>query len=204
MIYNTTMNANGKKTNTSGSEGSDTFLKDFDHKAAHVIERLKHNLASIAVDHATPQILHPIQVTLPDGSRSMISHIANIDVLSTTSLAVKPFDASDKALIGAIVKAVSTGPVPLNVYPEGSAVIVQLLSKTQEDKNKLAKGAVVFGEESKHVLRGLKESTTKSIKENLKSKDDQFRASEQIKTRIKELTDEIALLVKKKEAEILR
>lgn len=170
-------------------------------ESAHV--RLRRELAKVRTGRANPSVLDGLSVDYY-GQPTPIAQAATIKVPEPRLITITPWD---KALIGAIERAINLSDIGLNPSNDGAVIRLPIPALTQERRQELAKQARKIGEDARVAIRSARRDANELIKALEKDKsiseDEMHTASD----RVQKLTDSANTLtdqiVAEKEKEIL-
>lgn len=172
-------------------------------KTKEIQEWLSKELSAIHTGRASVALLDGIRV-LAYGSMMPIHQLANIGVEDARTLRISPWDNS---VSGAIEKAIQDANLGVSVGSDGKGIRVSFPDLTTESRERYVKIVGKKLEEARISLRGVREEVWSDIqaqeKEGAMSEDDKFRAKEEMEKYIKEGNEQLDMLAKKKEADIL-
>jgi ribosome recycling factor len=129
-----------------------TIKKDADARMMKSVETLKNDLGKLRAGRAHPGLLDQIRVDYY-GQRSPLSQVANIVASDARTLTVTPWD---KALVGAIEKAIRESDLGLNPAPAGAVIRVPLPALTEERRKELGKHVRTEGESARVAIRNVR------------------------------------------------
>lgn len=172
-------------------------------KTKEIQEWLSKELSAIHTGRASVALLDGIRVSAY-GSMMPIHQLANIGVEDARTLRISPWDNS---VSGAIEKAIQDANLGVSVGSDGKGIRVSFPDLTTESRERYVKIVGKKLEEARISLRGVREEVWSDIqaqeKEGAMSEDDKFRAKEEMEKYIKEGNEQLDMLAKKKEADIL-
>lgn len=178
--------------------------KNYQEKFNTAIEHLREELAKFRVGRAHPDMLADIKVEAY-GQKMPINQVANVTAPDAQLLQVTPFDPNNLQLIvDAIRQDQSLG---LNPSDDGRLVRVPIPAPNEERRKDLVKQVSARAEDSRIVLRNIRQEALKDIKKRKDSKemseDDAKRFEKEIDTAVSASNDKIEELLKLKEKDIL-
>jgi ribosome recycling factor len=167
------------------------------HKA---VENTKRELATIRSGKATTSLLDMVRVDAY-GQQLPLNQVASVAAPEHRLLTVQPWD---KALIGAIEKAILTADLGLNPSNDGTIVRVPLPPLTEERRKELVKVVHKLAEEGRIAVRHARQEAITAIKKvEHVSEDDKRRSETEVQKLHDDAIHQIEELVKSKEREML-
>lgn len=167
------------------------------------LAHLKKQLATLQVGRASTGLVDGVQVE-QYGTMGPIKSCANIAVPDAQTLRIEPWD---KALVGAIEKAIMEANLGLNPTNMGEYLLVPIPPLTEERRKKLGKTVHEEGEKARISVRSVRQDALKAVKQQ---KDDKTVSEDEAKTMEKDIqkevdtaNQEIETLVKKKESDLM-
>jgi ribosome recycling factor len=169
---------------------------DLKRRMDGAFDTLRKEFAGLRTGRASPGLLEPIKVEAY-GSELPITQVGNIAVPEPQMLTV---DVWDRALVGAVERAIRDSGLGLNPMSEGQRVRVRLPPLTEERRKDMAKTAAKYAEGAKVAVRGVRRDGMETLKRLEKdgdiSQDEQRDWSEQVQKltdqNIKRIDDELA------------
>ncbi len=138
------------------------------------------------------------------GVKTPLKQLATIQVPDASSLLIQPWDPK---AIGDIEQAIRESNLGLQPTNDGRLVRLNLPPLTAERRNDLVKVLHKMGEESRVELRGIRKEGLDQIQDQEKnneiSEDERFTSIERLNKIIEDHNQQIEVIVKQKEAEIL-
>ncbi len=177
--------------------------QDASQRMTKAIEALKNTFTKIRTGRAHPSLLDQINVSYY-GSDTPLSQVANVSVDDARTLKVTPWE---KAMVGAIEKAIMASGLGLNPATTGTVIRIPLPPLTEERRRDLVKVVKGEAESTRVSIRNIRRDANSEIKEALKEKmisEDEARSGEE---KIQKTTDQYIKEVEKqlelKEADLL-
>ena len=166
------------------------------------IERFKSEMQKIRTGRAHPDMLASLKVEVY-GQYMPINQVANITAGDATMLLITPFDPSTIQQISSAIRADQT--LGLNPSDDGRVVRVPVPALTEERRKEIVKTASGKVEETKILLRKIRDEARKELKnaDDL-SEDVKKRGEKDIDSLIKDFSNKLEELFKVKEAEIMK
>lgn len=164
------------------------------------IESLKHNFAKVRTGRANANILSDITVDYY-GVATPISQVAAVKTPEAHMLVVEPWD---KALVNAIVKAVSASDLGITPSSDGSIVRLPFPAPTEERRRELVKECRDIAEQARVAIRNIRRDFNNKIERDEELTEDEVRREQ---AKVQKYTDEyiakIDELFKSKESEVM-
>ena len=164
------------------------------------IESLKHNFAKVRTGRANANILSDITVDYY-GVATPISQVAAVKTPEAHMLLIEPWD---KALINAIVKAVSASDLGITPSSDGSIVRLPFPAPTEERRRELVKECRDIAEQARVAIRNIRRDFNNKIERDEELTEDEVRREQ---AKVQKYTDEyiakIDELFKSKESEVM-
>ena len=156
------------------------------------IESLKHNFAKVRTGRANANILSDITVDYY-GVATPISQVAAVKTPEAHMLVIEPWD---KALVNAIVKAVSASDLGITPSSDGSIVRLPFPAPTEECRD--------IAEQARVAIRNIRRDFNNKIERDEELTEDEVRREQ---AKVQKYTDEyiakIDELFKSKESEVM-
>ncbi len=164
------------------------------------IENLKHNFAKVRTGRANANILSDIAVDYY-GVATPITQVAAVKTPEAHMLVVEPWD---KALVNAIVKAISASDLGITPSSDGSLVRLPFPAPTEERRRELVKECRELAEHAKVAIRNIRRDANGKLErdEDL-TEDDVRREQAKVQKHTDDYVKKIDELLKAKEAEVM-
>ena len=164
------------------------------------IESLKHNFAKVRTGRANANILSDITVDYY-GVATPISQVAAVKTPEAHMLVIEPWD---KALVNAIVKAVSASDLGITPSSDGPIVRLPFPAPTEERRRELVKECRDIAEQARVAIRNIRRDFNNKIERDEELTEDEVRREQ---AKVQKYTDEyiakIDELFKSKESEVM-
>lgn len=164
------------------------------------IESLKHNFAKVRTGRANANILSDITVDYY-GVATPISQVAAVKTPEAHMLVIEPWD---KALVNAIVKAVSASDLGITPSSDGSIVRLPFPAPTEERRRELVKECRDIAEQARVAIRNIRRDFNNKIERDEELTEDEVRREQ---AKVQKYTDEyiakIDELFKSQESEVM-
>ncbi len=167
------------------------------------VDHFADEAAKIRTGRAHPGLVENLLVDYY-GTRTPLKQIANINIPEARQILIQPWDKGSLVMIEAAIREADLG---LNPGNDGSALRIMLPALTEDRRKDLVKALNQRAEESRIVIRNVREDIWKEIQEKEKageiSEDDKFAGKEELQKTVDEYNHKLETLRKKKEEEIL-
>lgn len=167
------------------------------------LESLKHNFAKVRTGRANANVLADITVDYY-GVATPITQVAAVKTPEAHLLVIEPWD---KALVNAIMKAVSASDLGITPNSDGIVIRLPFPAPTEERRRELVKECRELAEHAKIAIRNVRRKGMESLKKIQKDGD---AGEDEVQTAEKELdgvtkkyVEQIDSLVERKEAELM-
>ncbi len=181
----------------------DDLLRDSKGRMQTTLDVLSEDLLGIRTGRASPALIEKLQVEYYGSPLSLIQ-VATISVPEARQLMIRPFDNSSLKAIERAILASDLGLTPSN---DGKVIRLNLPPLTEERRRDLVKMVNNRLEDARVAIRNIRRDTIKDLRDFEKEKmisEDEQKVGE---TRLQELTDEmidqVAVIGKRKEEEIM-
>jgi ribosome recycling factor len=178
-------------------------FKDLNRRMDGAIHAYKSDLASLRTGRASANLLDPIQVQAY-GTAMPLNQVATISVPEPRMLSVSVWD---KAMVGAVDRAIRESSLGLNPIVDGTNLRIPLPELNEQRRKELVKIAHTYAENARvaarHVRRDGMDHLKKAEKDGHISEDEVRRLSERIQKLTDDTIKEIDHLLVEKEAEIM-
>lgn len=164
------------------------------------IENLKHNFAKVRTGRANANVLSDITVDYY-GVATPITQVAAVKTPEAHMLMIEPWD---KALVNAIVKAISASDLGITPSSDGSVVRLPFPAPTEERRRELVKECRELAEQAKVAIRNIRRDANNKLERDEDLTEDDIRREQ---AKVQKHTDtyvaKIDELLKAKEAEVM-
>lgn len=179
--------------------------EEFTKSSQGIILHLKEELKTIRTGRANPAVLEDLMVEAYGGqSKFKMLELATITTEGASQLVVVPYDP---VTVPDIERAILKSPLGLTPVNQGGRIIIRIPPLSQEQRQKLTKIISQKIEEKKNSIRMHRDEARKKIKQQAEAseitKDDRFRIEKDIDTATQKLMEEIEVIKKNKEKEIM-
>jgi ribosome recycling factor len=167
------------------------------------IEYLQKELTRLRTGRATPTLVEDIPVSAYD-SVMEIKGLASILVQDSKTLVIDPWD---KALLKNIEKGIRDASIGVSPVVDGEVIRIMMPPMTEDNRKQMVKRIKVHVEDARIRVRQVREESRDEInrqeKEKEISEDEKFKLYDEIDKMTKQFTDEIEVVGKTKEVEIM-
>ena len=164
------------------------------------IESLRHNFGKIRTGRANANILSDITVDYY-GVATPITQVAAVKAPEAHMLVVEPWD---KALVNAIVKAISASDLGIPPSSDGMVIRLPFPAPTEERRRELVKECRELAEHAKVAIRNVRRDANNKLERDEELTEDDVRREQ---ARVQKHTDTYVAMIddllKAKEAEVM-
>jgi ribosome recycling factor len=184
---------------------SQTFdLAELKRRMQGAVATLKHEFGGLRTGRASASLVEPIHVDAY-GQSTPLNQVATISVPEPRMLAVQVWD---KALVGAVERAIRDSNLGLNPNLEGQTLRIRTPELNEQRRKELVKVAHKYAEESRvsvrHVRRDGIDILKKLLKDHAIPEDDEKRHAAEVQKATDDVIHEIDALLATKEKEIMQ
>lgn len=138
----------------------DKLKQDLTRRMDGALETLKREFVGLRTGRAHPGLLEPVKVHAY-GTDMPLNQVGNVAVPEARMLSVQVWD---RALVGAVEKAIRDSGLGLNPMADGQTVRVPIPQLTTERRNDLVKTAHKYAEGARVAVRGVRRDGMDQIK----------------------------------------
>lgn len=175
-------------------------MSDIRENMDKALESLKHNFSKIRTGRANANILSDITVDYY-GVPTPITQVAAVKVPEAHLLVIEPWD---KALVNAIVKAVTASDLGITPNSDGIVVRLPFPAPTEERRRELVKECRELAEHAKIAIRNSRRDANNKLERDEELTEDEVRREQ---AKVQKATDEYVAkvdeMLKSKEAEVM-
>lgn len=175
-------------------------MADITQNMDKTLESLKHNFGRVRTGRANANILSEITVDYY-GVATPITQVAAVKVPEAHMLMIEPWD---KALVNAIVKAVSASDLGITPNSDGNVVRLPFPAPTEERRRELVKECRELAEQARVAIRNIRRDFMGKIERDEELTEDEVRREQ---AKVQKHTDayiaKIDEMLKAKEAEVM-
>ncbi|WP_353095276.1 ribosome recycling factor [Tissierella praeacuta] len=179
------------------------LYKEAEEKMSKTISVYKEELQSIRAGRANPTLLDKITVDYY-GQITPLKQVGSISSPEPRLLVIQPWDAK---LIPAIEKEILKSDLGINPSNDGKVIRLLIPALTEERRKELTKLVKKNGENAKIAIRNIRRDLNEQLKKMEKSKeiseDDKKSAEAEIQKITDKFIEELDLVTKKKEDELM-
>ncbi|MEL7626944.1 MAG: ribosome recycling factor [Anaerolineaceae bacterium] len=181
----------------------DDILKDAKERMQNTLDVLSDDLVGIRTGRASPALVEKLKVEYY-GTELDLIQLATISVPESRQLMIRPFDGGSLKAIDRAIQASDLGLTPSN---DGKVIRLNLPPLTEERRHDLVKMVNNRLEDARVSIRNIRRDSLKDLrdieKEKLISEDERFEAEAQLQDLTNEMIDQVAVIGKRKEEEIM-
>ena len=164
------------------------------------LESLKHNFSKVRTGRANANILSDISVDYY-GVPTPVTQVAAVKTPEAHMLLIEPWD---KALVNAIVKAISASDLGITPNSDGTVVRLPFPAPIEERRRELVKECREYAEQAKVSIRNIRRDFNNKLERDEELTEDDVRREQ---AKVQKYTDEyvakVEELLKEKEAEVM-
>jgi ribosome recycling factor len=164
------------------------------------LESLKHNFAKVRTGRANANVLADITVDYY-GVATPITQVAAVKTPEAHLLVIEPWD---KALVNAIMKAVSASDLGITPNSDGIVIRLPFPAPTEERRRELVKECRELAEHAKIAIRNVRRDANNKLERDEELTEDDVRREQ---GKVQKATDEYVArvdeMLKAKEAEVM-
>jgi len=181
----------------------DDLLRDSKGRMQTTLDVLSEDLLGIRTGRASPALIEKLQVEYYGSPLSLIQ-VATISVPEARQLMIRPFDNSSLKAIERAILASDLGLTPSN---DSKVIRLNLPPLTEERRRDLVKMVNNRLEDARVAIRNIRRDTIKDLrdfeKEKMISEDELKLGETQLQDLTNEMIDQVAVIGKRKEEEIM-
>jgi ribosome recycling factor len=178
-------------------------IKDIQHRMHGAIEALHREFKTLRTGRANVAMLDGIQIDYY-GTPTPIAQVASLKVPEPSLIVAEPWD---KSMVSAIEKAIRNADLGLNPANDGKVIRIPIPQLTEDRRKELVKRAHHVTEEARTAIRQVRRDGNDKLKKMMKgheiSEDDEKRGLDEIQKLTDKHIDEVANVLKHKEADIM-
>jgi ribosome recycling factor len=134
------------------SELLDLVLEETGEKMAHAVSHTRAEFAGVRTGRANPSLIEKLPVDAY-GAEVPLQQVAGFSVPEARTLVVSPFD---KALMGAIEKAIRNSDLGLNPSNDGIVIRLSFPQLNEERRKELVKRVKAMAEDGRVAVRNVR------------------------------------------------
>ena len=162
-----------------------TLKQDLPRRMEGALDTLQREFAGLRTGRAHPALLEPVKVHAY-GTDMPLNQVGSVGVPEARLLTVQVWD---RALVGAVEKAIRDSGLGLNPASDGQLVRVPIPLLTTERRNDLAKTAHKYAEGARVAVRGVRRDGMEQVKTYEKKHDIGEDVAKDWSTEVQKLTD---------------
>lgn len=164
------------------------------------LESLKHNFAKVRTGRANANVLNDITVDYY-GVATPITQVAAIKTPEAHLLVIEPWD---KALVNAIMKAVSASDLGITPNSDGIVVRLPFPAPTEERRRCLVKECRELAEQAKVGIRNIRREANGKLERDEELTEDEIRREQaKVQKHTDDYVKKVDEMLKVKEAEVM-
>ena len=179
------------------------MTKDLERRMHGAIDALHHEFRALRTGRANVSMLDGITVDYY-GTPTPLNQVANLSVPESSLIVAQPWD---KSMMAAIEKVIRSSELGLNPSNDGKVIRIPIPALTEDRRKDLTRRAHHMAEEARTAIRQVRRDGNDKLKKLLKdhqiSEDDEKRALDEIQKLTDKHIDQVADILKHKEAEIM-
>lgn len=176
-------------------------LKDLKKRMEGAVAALKAEFSGLRTGRASASLVEPLTVDAY-GSSMPMTQVGTISVPEPRMISIQVWD---KALVGAVERAIRDSGLGINPVVDGTNVRIPIPTLTEERRIELTKVAGKYAEHARVAVRNLRREGMEAIKKTQHaSEDEQKKVSEQVQKLTDDTIKSIDDALKTKDAEIMQ
>ena len=179
-------------------------LDDLKRRMQGALATLKHEFGGLRTGRASASLVEPVHIEAY-GQSTPLNQVATISVPESRMISVQVWD---KALVGAVDRAIRDANLGLNPVVEGQTLRIRTPELNEQRRKELVKVAHKYAEEARvavrHVRRDGLDVLKKLLKDHAIPEDDEKRHEQEVQKATDETIREIDALLAGKEKEIMQ
>lgn len=168
-------------------------------KMNKAIENLEKRFTTVRAGRANPSSLDGVVVSYY-GVSTPLKQLATISVPEARQLLIKPFDRS---CLGAIEKSILASNLGYTPNNDGESIRIIIPMLTEERRKELTKQVKAIAEESKVIVRNIRQDANKDIEKLELPEDEEKGKMKEVQDLVNEYNKIIDSMLKEKEEELL-
>lgn len=179
-------------------------ISTFKSRMDKAVDALEHEFSGLRTGRASATLLEPVHVEAY-GSSMPLNSVGSISVPEPRMISVSVWD---KAMVGAVDKAIRAAGLGLNPVVDGMTVRVPIPPLTEERRRDLAKLAGKYAEQQRIAVRNVRRDAMEALKAAEKaheiSEDERKRMETEVQTATDAAVKRVDETLKNKEVEIMQ
>jgi len=168
------------------------------------VQTLKHELGGLRTGRASASLLEPIHVDAY-GQSMPLNQVGTVSVPEPRMLSVQVWD---KAMVGAVEKAIRDSNLGLNPVTEGQVLRIRIPELNEQRRKEMVKVAHNYAEQARvairHVRRDGIDQLKKLQKEKTIAEDDEKRHEQEVQKATDQAISDVDQVLASKEKEIMQ
>ena len=178
-------------------------LSDLDRRMHGAIEALHSELRQLRTGRASLSMLDGVMVPYY-GTDTPLNQVASLTIPESSMIVAQPWD---RTVIPAVEKAIRSADLGLTPSSDGKVVRIPIPPLTEERRKEMVKKAHHMAEEARTAIRQVRrdgnDKVKKLQKDHVISEDEEKRAHDEIQKVTDRYIEQVADVLKHKEAEIM-
>ena len=178
-------------------------LSDLDRRMHGAIEAMHSEFRQLRTGRASLSMLDGVMVPYY-GTDTPLNQVASLTIPESSMIVAQPWD---RTVIPAVEKAIRSADLGLNPSSDGKVVRIPIPPLTEERRKEMVKKAHHMAEESRTAIRQVRrdgnDKVKKLQKDHVISEDEEKRAHDEIQKVTDRYIEQVAEVLKHKEAEIM-
>ncbi len=179
------------------------LARDAETKMKKTVDATQHDFSTIRTGRASPTLLDSITAEYY-GTPTPLNQLANISTPDARQLLITPYD---RAVVGAIEKAIKNSDLNINPVNDGASLRLTIPPLTEERRKEFVKVLGKKAEEGRVAIRNIRRDANDGFKALVKKSEASEDESKRAQDSLQKLTDryigEIDRIAHAKEAELL-
>lgn len=175
-------------------------IKELRKRMDGALASLKSEFSGLRTGRASASLVEPIEVEAY-GSKMPMNQVGAITVPEPRMISINVWD---KALVGAVERAIRDSGIGLNPVVDGQNVRIPIPPLTEERRKELAKVAAKYAEQAKVAVRNVRREGMEAVKSAEGGEDQQKKLSEEVQKLTDEMVKKVDEAFTAKEAEIMQ
>ena len=179
-------------------------VSDLKRRMQGAIATLKHEMGGLRTGRASASLIEPVHVEAY-GQSMPLNQVATISVPEARMLSVQVWD---KAMVGAVDKAIRNANLGLSPTVEGQILRIRIPELNEQRRKEMVKVAHKYAEDARvavrHVRRDGLDMLKKLLKDKAISEDDEKRHESEVQKATDQCVAEVDSTLAAKEREIMQ
>ncbi len=179
-------------------------VSDLKRRMQGTIATLKHEMGGLRTGRASASLIEPVHVEAY-GQTMPLNQVATISVPEARMLSVQVWD---KAMVGAVDKAIRNANLGLSPTVEGQILRIRIPELNEQRRKEMVKVAHKYAEDARvavrHVRRDGLDMLKKLLKDKAISEDDEKRHESEVQKATDQCVAEVDSALAAKEREIMQ